>query len=249
MRRCRACQQAPVEGIKPGMPPHPNTKYCAACRTNIRTQPPSGLTEAQAAQIDALRGQITRRAIAATLGVSQAAINRLLRDHQWRSNSHQYAPDVVEAVCQVYDAGGKAAVRARFPEVKVRSIVERYKLYQPRQIRWTDGQIIDAARMAGLVGSKTQAHYFGRPNAYAWSIKSLWDKRFQCPPRDINGLSAHLVWQLATPGIPAVLVRQEKAPRRARCGHQLSTTTAGSGVGRSSKSPTRGTPNISSGAF
>lgn len=63
--------------------------------------------------------------------------------------------------------------------------------------------------MAGLVSHTAQAHYFNRPNAYEGSIRSFWAKGACCSPRDVNGLGAFTAWQVATPGVPAVLVKHQ----------------------------------------
>ena len=55
-----------------------------------------------------------------------------------------------------------------------------------------------------------QARYFNRPNAYEGSIKSFWAKGACCAPRDVNGLGAFTAWQVATPGVPAVLVKHQQ---------------------------------------
>ena len=53
------------------------------------------------------------------------------------SNARDYPPDVVTTVCLTYQVLGKRETQALFPDVRVRSIVERYKHYAPRQLRWT----------------------------------------------------------------------------------------------------------------
>jgi len=156
-------------------------------------------------------GTVTRHEIARRVGVSKAAVNRYLREVGLRKRSDQYAPEVVAAVTSAYEAGGKAQVHELFPHASVRSIVERYP-HAPRQIRWTAEQLIEAAKMAGLVSHTGQARYFGRPNAYAGSIASVWAKTFQCAEGDINGLGVHLTWRLVRPGTPAVLVHQRTLP-------------------------------------
>lgn len=191
--------------------PHFNSKYCLPCRTERRQQPQSTVTPEQGALIARWIGEVSRGEIAQRLGMSRAAVNRYTREHGLYGRSDAYRPEVVEAVLRAYEHGGKMAVRQLFPDVCVRSIVERYKQYHPRQIRWTGEQQIDAARMAGLVSVTAQARYFGRPNAYAGSIKSLWAKRFQCAPTDVNGLASHRAWWIAHPGVPAVLVKHSTA--------------------------------------
>jgi AraC-like DNA-binding protein len=190
---------------------HFNAKYCLGCRALRRRRPAHRLTKAQAAEVERLRGTLFRWQIAEHVGVSGAAVARYLREAGLDSNARDYPQATVAAVCAVYETLGIRRTQELFPDVVVRSIVERHKEYAPRQVRWRDPQIIEAARMAGLVSANAQARYFGRPNAYSGSIGSLWDKHFGCAPRDINGLSAHLVWRLTRPGVPAVLVKHSSA--------------------------------------
>jgi AcrR family transcriptional regulator len=190
--------------------PHWNAKYCGPCAELRRHRPVSRITPEQGTQLLAMVHQVTHDEMARRLGVSRSAVNRWFRDQGMSSKSQQYRPDVVAAVLRAYEEGGKARVKALYPDVSVRSIVERYKAYPPRQIRWTDEQIVEAARMAGLVSTNAQARYFSRPNAYAGSIQALWAKRFGVYPHDINGLAAHLTWRIALPGTPATMVKQSQ---------------------------------------
>lgn len=189
---------------------HFNAKYCLVCRAERLKHPAHTLTASQAQTVERLRGTLFRRQIAERLGVSRAQVARYLRAAGLDSNARDYAPAVVAAVCAAYEALGRKRTQELFPEVVVRCVVERYQ-HVPRQIRWAGPQIIEAARMAGLVSHNAQARYFGRPNACAGSIKSLWVKGFQCAPGDINGLTALLVWRLTKPGVPAVLIRHSSA--------------------------------------
>jgi hypothetical protein len=212
VRLCVVCETRPRRNA------HANTKYCTACQQALLHQPPSRVTPAQAAAIQRLCGTMTRTAIAQQLGLSHAKVQRFLREQGLRSNARDYPPEVVEAVAQVYESAppgqGKRTIEQLFPAVVVRSIVERRQhhrpVYQPRQVRWQGEQLLDAVRMAGLVSHHAQARYFGRPNAYAGSITSLWQKHFRCPPRDVHGLPLHLSWLVATPGVPAVLVKHQQ---------------------------------------
>lgn len=211
LRLCILCHVAPRRNI------HANTKYCTACRHARLHQPASHLTPTEAEGIARLRGTMPRKAIAETLGISHAKVQRYLREQHLSSNVRDYPPAVVDAVCTVYESAPRGAGRRRaqeaFPAVRVRSIVERRTHHRPsfqrRQVRWTGSQFVEAARMAGLVSPEAQARYFGRPNAFNGSIKALWAKRFHCPARDINGLAAHTVWPLCGPGAPAVLVHYQ----------------------------------------
>ena len=214
VRVCPDCGQ-PAVAVKPGYVARAKAKYCAACRQARRRQPRSRLTPAQAAQVLALRDTCYRHEIARRVGVSLAQVSRFLREQGLSSNARNLPAATVAAVLRVYEQAprkqGKQRVRELFPDVAVRSVVERYRDFAPRQRRWQAEELREAVQMAGLVRPTTQARYFARPHAATGSIKSVWAKVFQCAPRDINGLGAHLAWRLTTPGCPAVLVAHEQA--------------------------------------
>lgn len=203
---CVECQ------TRPRWSAHPNTKYCAPCQQRLLKAPRSNVTPAQAQHIETLRGTMPRWQIAERVGMSRAQLHRYLREQGLASNARDYPQDVVTAVCATYAALGKRRTQELFPDVVVRCIVERYKDYPPRQIRWTGEQQVEAVRMAGLVSHTAQARYFGRPNAFEGSIKSFWTKGVGCAPGALHGLGFHVAWQLATPGVPAVLVHQATHP-------------------------------------
>lgn len=211
MRLCLRCAQAPRRTT------HPNTRYCTACREALLHHPASRVTEAQAAQVRALRGTMVRHQLAAHVGISGPQLTRFLREQGLTSNNRDYPAEVVAAVARAYEAApphqGRAVVAQQFPGVVLRSIVERRAHHrphaQPRQVRWTGAQLCEAARMAGLVSPTAQARFFGRPNAFGGSIKALWVKRFQCASHDLNGLAAHTAWALCGPGTSVLLVRYQ----------------------------------------
>ena len=203
---CVECQARPRRSA------HHQTKYCEACQRRLLRAPRSRVTEAQGALIRQLRGTMTRARIAERVGITHAQLNRYLAEQGLTSNARDYPPEVVTAVCTTYAALGKRRTQDLFPDVVVRSLIERHKDYPPRQVRWTGEQQIEAVRMAGLVSHTAQARYFGRPNAFEGSIRSFWQKGMACAPRDVHGLGHHLVWQIARPGVPAVLVSQQEQP-------------------------------------
>lgn len=136
-----------------------------------------------------LIGKMSREDIAEQMGVSLASLKRAFPGVRLAYfNRYVINPQLVRQVCVYYERHGKRATQERFPEVRVRSVVERYKQFRPRQVRWTDEQIIEAARMAGLVSYRAQAKYFNRPRANEGSIQALWQKRFGFGDGCINGL-------------------------------------------------------------
>lgn len=203
---CVECQTRPRRNA------HGHTKYCAPCQQQLLRAPRSRVTAAQAAQIAALRHTMPRWQIAERVGISHAQLNRYLAEQGLRSNARDYPPEIVTAVCATYAALGKRRTQDLFPDVVVRCIVDRHKQYDPRQIRWSGEQQIEAIRMAGLVSHTAQARYFSRPNAFEGSIKKFWARVVGCAPSDVHGYGYHAVWPLARAGVPAVLVHQATQP-------------------------------------
>lgn len=136
-----------------------------------------------------------RREIAEALGTSLANLKRAFRGT--RLAFYNYCtvnPGLVRQVNKYYETHtlDETAKAFELKPKQVDHIVNRYKQHAPKQLRWTDQQIIEATRMAGLVSLKNQAKYFNRPRANVGSIKSLWAKRFESRAAAVNGM-AH--WQ------------------------------------------------------
>lgn len=194
---------------------HPNARSCLPCQQARERQPRSALSAEHATEVRRLAGTMARREIAAQLGVSLTQVNRFLREQGLRSNARDTPADLVHAVCTAYMALGLRKTEELFPGVGVRSIIERdYKRgnFPPRQERWTSAQLLDAARMGGLISHNAQAGYFARPRAYNGSIAALWTKWFRCAPGAIHGLPLQGAWQALQPGTRGTLVRQHVLP-------------------------------------
>lgn len=136
-------------------------------------------------------GKMDRRDIAIALGVSISNLKRAFRGT--RLAYYNYCtinPGLVRSVNKFYEDHTQKETSDHFglSEKQVDHIVNRYKMHLPKQIRWTDEQIVEAAKMAGLISFTAQAKYFNRPRANAGSIKSLWNKRFGFRGGSINGM-------------------------------------------------------------
>ena len=201
---CVECQAQPRRTA------HRNTKYCEPCALALRHRPRAHVTVTQAALIRQMSGTMIRRELAQRVGVSQAQLHRYLTAEGLGSNARDYPPDVVTTVCLTYQVLGKRETQALFPDVRVRSIVERYKQYAPRQLRWTGVQQRELVRMAGLVSHTAQARYFNRPQRLRGVNQKLLGKGARRAPRDVNGLGAYTAYQVATPGVPAVIVKHQQ---------------------------------------
>jgi hypothetical protein len=153
--------------------------------------------------------------LAEYIGSSRTNLIRWATANGVSLDAHSYKPEVKARVLAYYERHGRVKTQKAFPGVGVRSIVERnYGAFQPRQIRWTDEQIIEAARMSGLVSPLAQAKYFNRPRAHVGSIKSLWMKKFKHGGGGINGMvhdtAKHLVTVKARYLKPKGLTRKNK---------------------------------------
>lgn len=143
-----------------------------------------------------------RRDIAKALGVSEVNLKRSCRHVRFCAQNGKYFNNLalVQQVTDFYSEYGWKATEWAFPDIKIKSILHRDKYYgvsrKPRQIRWTDSQLIELARMSGLVSLTAQAKFFNRPGANAGSIKSVWSKKFNLAPGMINGMTYFLAKDL-----------------------------------------------------
>jgi len=172
---------------------HFNAKYCKPCALERRKRPIGKLTKSQERKALSMAGKVYRDEIAKKIGTSKANFMRWARQHpEINFNAHKYPDEVVKKVCSYHEKHGKVKTQKKYPNVKVRSIVERYLKnlgHGPRQIPWTDKQLMMLVKMAGLVSMKKQAEYFNRPNARLGSIRAAWVKKFGHGGGSINGLS------------------------------------------------------------
>src|SRR5690606_27982022 len=120
-------------------------------------------------------------------------------------NKYAINPKLVKDVCKYYEMHGKSKTQKCYPEVNVRSIVERYKLFKPRQVKWKEQEIIQLARFAGVISMQAQAKYFNRPRANAGSIKSVWVKKFRNCGGRIHGMAWYQARHITTPECPVLL--------------------------------------------
>lgn len=137
-------------------------------------------------------GKMDRKDIAAALGVSLSNLKRAFRGT--RLAFYNYCtinPGLLRSVNKFYETHTKQETANQFglSENQVDYIVYRYKSHRPKTIRWTEAQLTEAVRMAGLVSPKAQAKFFNRPNASAGSIKSLWKKKFGHGMCSTNGMA------------------------------------------------------------
>lgn len=182
---------------------HFNCKYCDPCRIALLHKPAGRLTKEQAAKARKLIHKMPRDEIAKEIGVSVATLKRWARDNGnirlAYFNKWVIDPDLVKTVCEYYAKHGMTKTQKKFPNVKLRSVIERYAKVvgaPPRQIRWKPNELLVLVKMAGIISKKDQAIYFSRPRANKGSITSAWMKKFKCSGSSINGLSYWLARRL-----------------------------------------------------
>lgn len=187
MRLCVLCKKTKIKG-------HKNKKYCDPCRKKRLKKPLGSMTKAQIAFARKHKNDMKRADICKALGVSLSNLKRSCPNISFqymhlKKNKYLTNPTLVKKICRYYEKHGKVKTQKKFPNVKVRSVVERYKLFKPRQEKWTNSQLIELTKMAGLISMNAQAKYFNRPNSNEGGIKSVWMKRFGHGQRNINGMA------------------------------------------------------------
>lgn len=213
MRRCLDCSTSLPTGS------HFNTKRCEACKKAVLKRPRSSMTNGQIKRAKGLIGKMPREEIAKEMGVSLSNLKRAFRGTRLvYFNKYVANPSLVQKVAKYYEKHGLKETQVRFPDVRVRSVVERYKLYSPRQRRWSSQEIIKAAQMAGLVSHERQAQFFSRPGANAGSIKSLWTKRFGLGGGSVNGLSWSIAKHFVREACPSVETEFWATRQKRKCG-------------------------------
>lgn len=171
---------------------HANSKYCKPCALKLRRSPRGKLSKKQIELVKKYAGTMFVHEMAEKVGTSKSNLVRWNRQvGRLNLNALAYPENVIEKVTSYYEKHGKRKTQEKFPDVNVRSIVERYKKFKPRNSRWTDNQIKELVQMAGLISMKAQAKYFDRPMANAGSIRSAWRKKFGMGAGYINGMPWH----------------------------------------------------------
>ena len=174
---CLACETAPPTV------PTPTRKYCAPCSQELRHRPRANVTTAQAALIRQMRGTMIRRDLAQHVGISQAQLHRYLTEHGLDSNARDYPPEVVATVCAAYQALGKRETQALFPDVSVRSIVERHKQYAPRQSAGRGTSRSSSSAWPASSAIRPRLATSGAPMPSRAHSRLLGEGHALCPPR------------------------------------------------------------------
>ncbi len=182
IRKCLRCKRV-ISG-------HRNRKRCEPCAAKIRKQPLGKLSQAQIKIVKNFADKIYKKDVAKKANTSWANLGRWAKQNGVSLNAHKYKENLINDVCKYYSkySNKKTAEYFNLKSKQVEAIVYRYRRHSPRQIKWKNNEIIELAKMAGLVSQTAQAKYFNRPHANAGSIKSAWIKKFGFGPSNINGM-------------------------------------------------------------
>jgi AraC-like DNA-binding protein len=182
--KCSNCRIRPKQK-------HFNSKWCLPCALEFRKKPKSTLTQSELKKAKRLIGKMSREEIAEKLGTSLSNLKRAFRGTRLAYHNYcQANPSLVKKVNKYFETHTQEETAKHFKlsRKQVDHIVYRYRSAKRKQIQWSKEQIIEAAKMAGLVSYKSQAKYFNRPNAFEGSIHSLWIKKFKIGGQTIHGM-------------------------------------------------------------
>lgn len=196
---------------------HDNSKWCLHCALQFRKRPKSNMTSEQIKQAKKLIGKMDRREIAQKLDVSLSSLKRAFRGKRLAFYNYCVAnPDLVKRVNKYYESHSQSDTAKYFnlSEKQIEHIVYRYKMHKPKQIRWSNDQIVMLAKMAGLVRMDKQAKIFNRPGAKAGSIKSAWTKKFKNCGGSVHGMSEYIAKNLVTDKCPRLKTQFYEARRK-----------------------------------
>jgi hypothetical protein len=192
---------------------HFNSKYCQTCRQLRRKKNlglPAFADEKTIENVLSLVGTKLAREVASDLGMSVASLKRITKTLGVSAKKITVTESQITEVRAYYLKHGRPATEQRFPNIKVRTIIERYGWVKgecPRQRRWKDSELIELAKFAGLVSYENQANFFNRPRAHAGSIKSAWTKKFKTHPGFMHGIPLHKAKIFLDPGFPTIQVQ------------------------------------------
>jgi len=176
---------------------HKNTKYCKKCALCLRKRPAHNLSVDQIKTIKKLSGEFKREEIAKMMNVPLTSIkraasaNNISLAHKEGCRKYIRNPLLIERVCKYYEKHGGVKTIKKFPNVKVRSLIERYYDLKPRQTKWSAEEKIQLIRMSGLLTFKQQLKLLNRKEVKKpEGLRGYWGKK-QITPSGLNGLYRH----------------------------------------------------------
>lgn len=163
----------------------------------------SGLTDEQATALRKLGTTVSLDESAHIIGCSKSAVSRFRRKCGIAKPITRLSRTQREQLVEVYYTQGPQAAQERWPTVCVGSVARRHGKGRSCHHIWTQDQLIEAAKMAGLVSMEQQAIWFRRTKQLkASSITNFWAKKFGYQGGAVHGLCRHQAQVIAGPRCP-----------------------------------------------
>lgn len=170
------------------------------------------MTDEQIEKAKRLAGKISREEIAERLGVSVPTLKRKCKGVSFTQKKlFPFKTDkkLREKIIADYLRLGRKETQKKYPEVKVRSCIEKYLLGQkPKQTPWSHRERLQLLQLAGLLSAEKQAKLISRKGLTSSSIKSAFIKQFGIPQQSINGMKKHTVKQFLKNSCPYTLTQR-----------------------------------------
>lgn len=169
------------------------TRYQRAIDKAIRS-----ITDEQRLKIISMLNTHKRKDIAKEIGISETKLRRIAKGSGYEFTFAKarpfgkYSKELTEEVISFFEEHGISETKKKYPDVRVRSIIERYPRKKPRQRNWKDEEIIQAIKFGPFVSNENQYKFFKRPGAYQGSIKALWAKKIKGTKLRTHGLPFYI---------------------------------------------------------
>ena len=164
------------------------------------------LTNEQKRIIKKNLGKVYRKDLAKMARISVSTLQRYCYFENLSTKKTIYSPQLINQVVRYYEKHGKVPTQEKFPNVRLRSIIERHP-HKFRQEKWKDDEIKEVTKMSHLVPMRLQAKYLNRPNANGGSIRSVWQKTIGANGAYVNGLPLWLAKPLITKSCPVYYLK------------------------------------------
>ena len=150
---CRECS-------KPITVAHPNQVKCVECNEYLKKYPKTTMTHEQIEIAKTMIGRKTRHEICSELGISLASLKRAFRGTRIPWIKEFINQQMSEKVSKYYETHTLDETQKKFKNIRVRSIIERYKIHKAKCVKWTDHDVVVQVRMQGLISYNAQAKFF-----------------------------------------------------------------------------------------
>ena len=157
--------------------PHFNQTKCVECCEYLKKYPKTTMTHEQIEKAKTMIGRKTRHEICSELGISLASLKRAFRGTRIPWTKEFINQQMAEKVSKYYETHTLEETQKKFKNIRIRSIIERYKIHKPKCVKWTDHDVVEQVRMQGLVSYNAQAKFFKKKKLNKGGIKSLCSKR------------------------------------------------------------------------